>query len=122
MVLAMKDTVLLPWQAVHPAWAVSMTEIEEGRLGWADSTQWSLNHTSNSQLAVMNSQNVLSMSQKTKICKFFNEDTCSSERHHLANTFCTHCCKQGRSLVHSEARCFSRSRTHAQEQKMPVSK
>ena len=42
IVLAMRDTVSLPWQAVRAAWPVSMTGIEEGRLGWADSTQWSL--------------------------------------------------------------------------------
>ena len=47
IVLAMKDVASLPWQAVRVAWAVSMTEIEEGRLGWADSTQWSLNRISN---------------------------------------------------------------------------
>ena len=62
----MKDAVLLPWQAVRSAWAVSMTE---GWLGWADATQWSLNRISSSQLAVMNSQNASSVSQKIRICK-----------------------------------------------------
>ena len=38
IVLAMRDAVSLPWQAVRAAWAVSMTDIEEGRLGSADST------------------------------------------------------------------------------------
>ena len=123
VVLAMKDAVSLPWQAVRSAWAVSMTEIEEGRLGWADSTQWSLNHISNSQLAVMNSQNASSMSQKSRICKFFNEGTCTSEGHHGSyKHFCANCYKQGRSLAHPETRCFSRTTTRAQDQKTPTSK
>ena len=100
-----------------------MTEVEEGRLGWADSTQWSLNRISNSQLAVMNSQNASSISQKIRICKFFNEGTCSSEEHHGSyKHFCANCYKQRRSLVHPETRCFLRSMTHAHEQKVPVSK
>ena len=123
VVLAMKDVVSLPWQVVRSAWAVSMTEIEEGHLGWADSTQWSLIRISNSQLAVMNSQNASSMAQKTRICKCFNEGTCTSEGHHRSyKHFCANCYKQGRSLVHPEIRCFLRSTTRAQEQKTPVSK
>ena len=62
----MWEVLSLPWQAVRAAWAVSMTDIEEGRLSWADSTQWSLNRISNSQLAVFNSQNVLTSGQKIK--------------------------------------------------------
>ena len=79
IVLAMRDAVSLPWQAVWAAWVVLMTDIEEGRLGWDDSTQWSLNRISNSQLAVFNSQNVSTSSQKIRICRFFNEGTCTSE-------------------------------------------
>ena len=121
--LAMKDAVLLPWQAVRSACAVSMTEIEEGRLGWADSTQWSLNRISNSQLAVMNSQNASSVTQKPRICKFFNEGTCTSEGHHGSyKHFCANCYKQGQSLAHPELRCFSRGTIRAQDQKAPVSK
>ena len=45
--MAMKDAITLPLPAVRSAWAVSMSEIEEGRLGWADSTQWALNRISN---------------------------------------------------------------------------
>ena len=123
VVLAMKDAVSLPWQAVRSAWAVSMTEIEEGRLGLADSTQWSLNRISNSQLAVMISHNASSMSQKTRICKFFNEGTCTSEGHHGSyKHFCANCYKQGRSLAHPETRCFSRTTTRAQDQSTPTSK
>ena len=42
MSMAMRDASSLPWSAVPSAWAVSMTDIEEGRLQWSDSLQWSL--------------------------------------------------------------------------------
>ena len=45
MAAALKDAVALPWPVVRLAWAVSMTDIEEGRLNWTDSMQWSLNRT-----------------------------------------------------------------------------
>ena len=51
----------MPWPAVRSAWAVSMTEVEEGRLTWDDTTQWALNRVSSSQIAVLNSQNVSQM-------------------------------------------------------------
>ena len=56
--MAMRDAVSLPWPAVMSAWAASMTDVEERRLNWADSLQWSLNRISNSQLAVLNSNSV----------------------------------------------------------------
>ena len=37
--MAIRDAVSLPWPAVRSAWAVSMTDIEEGRLAWTDSMQ-----------------------------------------------------------------------------------
>ena len=121
VVMAMKDAVLLPWQAVRAAWAVSMTDVEEGRLGWADTTQWSLNRISNSQLAVLNGQNVSTNNQKTRICRFFNEGTCTSEGHHGSyKHFCASCYKQGCSLMHPESRCFSRSSNRTQKQKTPA--
>ena len=56
MAAAMRDAVSLPWPVARSAWAISMSDIEEGRLGWADSMQWSLNRISNSQLAMHNTQ------------------------------------------------------------------
>ena len=53
MAAAIRDAVSLLWPVVRSAWAVSMTDIEEGRLSWADSMQWSLNRISNSQLAII---------------------------------------------------------------------
>ena len=39
VILAMKDATSLPWTAVRNAWATSMHDLEEGHLGWHDSTQ-----------------------------------------------------------------------------------
>ena len=39
----LRDAAALPWVAVHSAYVVSMSEIEEGRLKWADCTKWALN-------------------------------------------------------------------------------
>ena len=52
VILALRDATSLPWQAVRNAWAHSMHDVEEGRLTWADNTQWSLNRLSNSQIAM----------------------------------------------------------------------
>ena len=82
MVAAMRDAVSLPWPVVRSAWAVSMTDIEEGRLSWADSMQWSLNRISNSQLAMHNTQSVNFSAPKIRIYRYFNEGSCSSEGHH----------------------------------------
>ena len=65
--LALRDSVALPWPAVRAAWAVSMTEVEEGRLQWHDTMQWALNCISSSQITVMNSQNVMSLVQKIEL-------------------------------------------------------
>ena len=62
--MAMRDAVSLPRRAVRSAWAASMTDVEEGRLNWADSLQWSLNRISNSQLAVLNSNSAGHNGQK----------------------------------------------------------
>ena len=91
MVLAKRDMISLPWQAVWAARAVSMTDIEEGRLGWADSTQWSLNCISNSQLALLNSLNVSTSGQKTRICHCFSMSV--PVHHGLYKHFCVPYCK-----------------------------
>ena len=108
--MAMRDAVSLPWPAVRSAWAASMTDVEEGRLNWADSLQWSLNRISNSQLAVLNSNCARHNGQKSKICKFYNEGNCSNENHHgIYKHYCMNCYKQGQSLMHPEIRCSSRN-------------
>ena len=118
MAAAMRDAVSLPWPVVRSAWAVSMTDIEEGRLSWADSMQWSLNRISNSQLAMHNTQSVNPLGSKTRICRYFNEGSCSSEGHHgTYKHFCNFCYKQGRSLGHPEIRCFHRNASNTQDPK-----
>ena len=92
---SMRDAVSLPWPVVRSAWAVSMTDVEEGRLSWGDSMQWSLNRISNSQLAMHNTQSVAGSGSKVRICRYFNEGTCTSETHHgTYKHFCSHCYKQ----------------------------
>ena len=56
VIMATRDATTLPWQAVKSAWATSMHEIEEGSLQWFNTTQWSLNRISTSQLAMTNFQ------------------------------------------------------------------
>ena len=115
---SMRYAVSLPWPVVRSAWAVSMTDIEEGRLNWADSMQWSLNRISNSQLAMHNTQSLAASGSKIRICRYFNEGTCTSETHHgTYKHFCSHCYKQGRSLAHPEIKCFHRSSISNQDQK-----
>ena len=73
----------MPWPlaAVRAAWAVSMTEVEEGRICWDDTTQWSLNRVSSSQIVVLNSQNLNTATSKTRVCNFFNDGSCNSDSH-----------------------------------------
>ena len=47
MAAAMRGAVSLPWPVVRSARAVSMTNIEEGKLGWTNSMQWSLLYSYN---------------------------------------------------------------------------
>ena len=123
MAASMKDAVSLPWPAVRSAWAVSMTDIEEGSLSWADSMQWSINRISNTQLAMHNTQSVAASGAKVRICRYFNEGTCTSETHHGAyKHYCSHCYKQGRSLGHTELKYFHRSSTGNQDQRSVTAK
>ena len=123
MALAMRDAGSLPWPTVRSSWAVSMTDVEEGRLQWSDSLQWSLNRISNSQLAVLNSTSVNPSGQKSKICRFYNEGNCNNESHHkVYKHFCNTCYKQGRSLMHPELKCSSRGPGRTQEVRQSVTK
>ena len=120
--LALRDAVALPWPAVRSAWAVSMTEVEEGRLAWDDTTQWALNRVSSSQIAVLNSQNV-STSAKSRVCKFFNEGSCVNDSHHgVYRHICTFCFKQGRSMSHPESKCTAKNGSRSQELKPNTSR
>ena len=116
--MEMGDAASLPWSAVRSAWAVSMTDIEEGRLQWSDSLQWSLNRISNSQVAVLNSDSVNPSGLKTKICRFFNEGNCNNDNHHgVYRHFCNICYKQGFLLMHPEFKCSSHGLGRTQEQR-----
>ena len=121
--MAMRDAVSLPWPMVRSAWVVSMMDIEEGRISWNDSMQWSLNRIGNSQLAVLNSNSVSQNGQKFKVCKFYNEGSCANENHHgIYKHYYAYCHKQGRSLMHPECRCRSRTSGRSQDHKAATSK
>ena len=116
VILAMKDATSLPWQVVRSAWATSMHEVEEGRLTWGDATQWALNRLSASQIAMANT-NLTSSSgyqklQHKKLCKYFNEGSCTYEssygnyRHN-----CSYCSRQSRQAAHPEVKCNFKSKS-----------
>ena len=111
VIMATRDATSLPWPAVRGAWAASMHEIEEGTLSWENTTQWSLNRLSASQLAMTN---ITSAPQGRKQCKYFNEGTCSHESSHgnYLHT-CSYCSKQGRQSGHPEIKCSFKTRNSA---------
>ena len=108
VILAMKDATSLPWTAVRSAWATSMHDLEEGNLGWQDATQWSLNRISASQISMATSQSITA-TQPRKICKYFNEGTCSHEAsHNIYKHICSYCDRQGKTASHPEQKCFTK--------------
>ena len=103
--MALTDAVSLPWPAVRSAWKASMTQVEDGRLSWANDTKWALNRTGMSQVAVFNSQSVTTQ-QKMRICHYYNEGSCVHDFNHgNYKHVCSHCYKQGHSLSHPEVKC-----------------
>ena len=111
--MALTDAVSLPWPAVRSAWAASMTQVEDGRLSWANDTQWALNRISTSQVAVFNSQSVTNQ-QKVRICRYYNKGSCVHDFNHgNYKHVCSHCYKQGRSLSHPEVKCNSKMNKQA---------
>ena len=116
VILAMKDATSLPWPAVRGAWATSMHDLEEGHLGWQDATQWSINRLSSSQISMASLQ-APQTSQPRKLCKFFNEGSCSHEANHgTYKHVCSYCDRQGKVGNHPESKCFTKLRTKDRQQ------
>ena len=116
VILAMKDATSLPWPAVRGAWATSMHDLEEGHLGWQDATQWSINHLSSSQISMASSQ-ASHMSQPKKLCKFYNEGTCSHDTSHgMYKHMCAYCDRQGKSGSHPENKCYMKLKAKDKQQ------
>ena len=106
----MKDATSLPWPALRGAWATSMHDLEEGHLGCQDATQWSIIHLSASQISMASSQ-ASQVAQHRKLCKFFNEGTCSHDASHgIYKHVCAYCEKQGKVGNHPESKCFTKLR------------
>ena len=111
VILAMKDATSLPWPAVRGTWATSMHDLEVGHLGWQDTTQWAINRLSTSQISMASFQ-ASQGAQPRKLCKFYNEGTCSHDTSHgIYKHVCAHCEKQGKVGNHPESKCFSKLRT-----------
>ena len=91
------------------AWAASMHEVEEGTLSWANTTQWSLNRLSASQIAMTN---ITTVPQGKRQCRYYNEGTCSHEGSHgnYSHT-CSYCSKQGCQSAHPETKCSFKARS-----------
>ena len=110
-ILALKDATSLPWQAVRAAYANSMHDMEQGILTWDDQMQWSLNRLSASQIAMANTNIVTTQGSHRKICKYYNEGTCSFDSNHgNFKHVCSFCARSGKNLVHSELKCHSKQR------------
>ena len=103
VIMATRDATSLPWQAVRRAWAASRHEVEEGTLNWANTTQWSLNRLSASQLAMTN---MTTAPQGRQQCKYYNEGSCSHDGSHRNYIHtCSFCSKQGHQSGHPEMKC-----------------
>ena len=111
-ILALKDATSLPWPAVRAAYGTSMHEVELGNLAWGDQMQWAINRLSASQIAMANTHIATNQqNHRTKICKYFNEGTCTIESHHgQYKHICSFCAKLGKTLNHQESKCFNKQR------------
>ena len=107
VVLLLRNASSLPWPVVRGARAMSMHEVEDGRLGWNDIMQWSLNHLSASQISMVNQQ----AAPQRKVCCYYNEGLCSHDD--LRGQFrlnCSFCAKHGRYVSHPEVKCFAKNK------------
>ena len=110
-IMTLKDATSLPWVAVRSAYANSMHEMEPGTLTWDDQTQWSLNRLSASKIAMANANISSSQDFHTKICKYYNEGTCTFETNHGDFLhICTFCSKLGKSSTHPATKYYSKQR------------
>ena len=115
VILTVKDATSLTWGAVRSTWAISMHDLEERNLQWEDATQLAINHISASQMSMANSQLTQQYNSK-KICKFYNEGTCSYDNHHGAyRHICSYCNRLGRVLQHPEVKCNGKNKPKARQ-------
>ena len=116
-IMALKDATSLPWVAVRSAYANSMHKMEQGTLSWDDQTQWSLNRLSASQIAMANANISSAQGAHKKICKYYNEGTCTFESNHgNFRHICAFCSKLGKTSTHPETKCYSKQRGQVDRQ------
>ena len=112
VILATRDATSLPWPTVRNAWATSMHELEEGSLKWSDTTQWSLNCLSTSQMAM---NNIQAPNATSRHCKYEGSYTHESNHGNYIHA-CSYWSKQVRQFSHPEARCSFKSRVTGRTQ------
>ena len=92
-----------------------MHEVEEGLLTWRDAIQWALNRLSASQIAMANANLMVSSGseqfQHKKLCKYFNEGSCTHKSNHGNYRHNYYCSCQGRQAAHPEVKCNFKSRS-----------
>ena len=111
MTLAMRDATSLPWQAVRAAWASSMHKVEDGTLTWANSTQWTINRLSASQIALAQPKTSTVNSSSKRPCKYYNDALCSHEgKHGPYPHICAYCYKQRKQFAHPENKYDAKQR------------
>ena len=82
VILSLRDATSIPLQVVRGAWVNSMHALEQGNHRWGDTTQWALNRLSTSQIAMANSSHLNSQQTAKRVCKYYNDNTCSHEGNH----------------------------------------
>ena len=103
----LKDATSLPWQVL--AYAQSMHQVEQGTLLWQDTTQWALNRISSSQIATASAAALNSQQSNKKLCKFYNEGSCTIEGNHwIYKHVCSYCARLGRNLRHPETKSVNK--------------
>ena len=131
---SMRDAMSLPWSVVRSAFAMSMHEIEEGRLTWADHLTWSMNRMETSQalLLAANTANTRSHYYNTRsqahanthhkkheprICNYYSEGYCNRQQDHGIYLhkcgYCSELRNPPGSIIHPEAYCPVKYSAHS---------
>ena len=106
-IMALKNATSLPWVAVPSTNANSIHEMEQVTFSWDHHTQCSLNRLSDSQIAMANPNITSFHGVDNKICKYYNEGTCTFETNHCnVRHICAFCSKLGKNPTHPETKCY----------------
>ena len=118
IIVALKDSMSLPWPAVRTTYGTSMHVVQLGNLTWEDQMQWAINRLSASQNAMANNSITTNQqNQRIKVCKYFNEGMCSFDSHHgqYKHKY-VFCVNLGKTFNHQELKCFNKQRGQKKQQ------